>query len=81
MYSYNRYGAVPDNSEGYWEDFTTLPQPQQDRSSTGFKNPVGLWEETETGFKTTFTFRKFPELNLIVRNLVNLRDLSDSLKW
>ena len=24
MISYNRYGAVPESQEGYWEDFATL---------------------------------------------------------
>ena len=31
--------------EVYWEDFTILPEGQQDRSSSGFQNPEGCRED------------------------------------
>ena len=41
---------------GFFEDFTILLRPQQERSSTGIKNPEGSWEETENSISTTVSF-------------------------
>ena len=40
--------------EGYWDDFTSVPEGRQFRSSSGLQNPEGSREENSDSVLTNF---------------------------